>query len=72
VNDTLMWRRWSSRTTQFIARDLKELIRIAGMTHVRTSPYYPQSNGKIERFHRTIKAAPSVLERRARSTRSGR
>jgi transposase InsO family protein len=26
------------------------------MTHVRTSPYYPQSNGKIERYHRTIKA----------------
>ena len=25
------------------------------MTHVRTSPYYPQSNGKIERWHRTIK-----------------
>jgi transposase InsO family protein len=40
---------------QFIARDFKEFIRIAGMTHVRTSPYYPQSNGKIERYHRTIK-----------------
>ena len=26
------------------------------MTHVRTSPYYPQSNGKIERYHRTIKS----------------
>jgi hypothetical protein len=25
------------------------------MTHVRTSPYYPQSNGKLERFHKTIK-----------------
>ena len=25
------------------------------MTHVRTSPYYPQSNGKIERWHRTLK-----------------
>ncbi len=25
------------------------------MTHVRTSPFYPQSNGKLERFHKTIK-----------------
>ncbi len=41
---------------QFIAKDFREFIRITGMTHVRTSPYYPQSNGKIERYHRTIKA----------------
>jgi transposase InsO family protein len=40
---------------QFISRDFKEFIRIAGMTHVKTSPYSPQSNGKIERYHRTIK-----------------
>ena len=40
---------------QFIARDFKEFIRVSGMTHVKTSPYYPQSNGKIERFHRTLK-----------------
>jgi transposase InsO family protein len=40
---------------QFIAKDFKEFIRITGMTHVRTSPYYPQSNGKIERFHKTLK-----------------
>ena len=26
------------------------------MTHVRTSPYYPQSNGKVERWHKTIKS----------------
>ena len=26
------------------------------MTHVKTSPYYPQSNGKIERWHRGIKS----------------
>ncbi len=25
------------------------------MSHVRTSPYYPQSNGKIERFHQSLK-----------------
>lgn len=41
---------------QFIARDFQQFIRLAGMTHVKTSPYYPQSNGKIERWHRTLKA----------------
>ncbi len=42
----------SDNGPQFIARDFKEFIRISGMTHVRTSPYYPQSNGKIERWHK--------------------
>lgn len=41
---------------QFIARDFKEFIRISGMSHVRTSPYYPQSNGKLERWHQTLKS----------------
>ncbi len=45
----------SDNGPQFIAKDFKEFIRVAGMTHVRTSPYYPQSNGKLERYHRTIK-----------------
>ena len=45
----------SDNGPQFIAKDFKEYIRVAGMTHVRTSPYYPQSNGKLERYHRTIK-----------------
>jgi transposase InsO family protein len=45
----------SDNGPQFIAKDFKEFIRITGMTHVRTSPYYPQSNGKLERFHKTIK-----------------
>jgi putative transposase len=45
----------SDNGPQFIAKDFKEFIRIAGMTHVRTSPYYPQSNGKIERWHKTLK-----------------
>lgn len=45
----------SDNGPQFIAKDFKEFIRLCGMTHVRTSPYYPQSNGKIERFHRTLK-----------------
>jgi putative transposase len=58
----------SDNGPQFVARDFKEFIRLCGMTHVRTSPYYPQSNGKIERWHGTLKrdclrpAVPLSLE----------
>ena len=46
----------SDNGPQFLAKDFKEFIRVAGMTHVKTSPYYPQSNGKIERWHQTLKS----------------
>jgi transposase InsO family protein len=45
----------SDNGPQFVSKDFKEFIRISGMTHVKTSPYYPQSNGKLERYHKTIK-----------------
>jgi transposase InsO family protein len=45
----------SDNGPQFISQDFKSFIRISGMTHVRTSPYYPQSNGKIERWHKSLK-----------------
>ena len=58
----------SDNGPQFIAKDFKEFIRLTGVTHVRTSPYYPQSNGKLERWHRSLKserfrlAAPQTPE----------
>jgi len=45
----------SDNGPQFIARDFKEFIRVSGMTHVRASPFYPQSSGKIERWHKSLK-----------------
>jgi transposase InsO family protein len=45
----------SDNGPQFMARDFKEFIRLCGMSHVRTSPYYPQSNGKLERWHKSLK-----------------
>ncbi len=55
----------SDNGPQFIARDFKEYIRLTGMTHVRTSPYYPQSNGKLERWNKSFKVEgwrPSLVE----------
>jgi putative transposase len=46
----------SDNGPQFIAKDFKEFVRISGMTHVRTAPYYPQSNGKLERWNKSIKS----------------
>ncbi|MBT4501466.1 MAG: IS3 family transposase [Gemmatimonadetes bacterium] len=45
----------SDNGPQFIALEFKSYIRFCGMTHVRTSPFYPQSNGKIERWHQSLK-----------------
>lgn len=58
----------SDNGPQFVARDFKEFIRLVGITHVRTSPYYPQSNGKLERWHGSLKrecirpACPTSLD----------
>lgn len=46
----------SDNGPQFIAKDFKEFVRQYGLTHVRTSPYYPQSNGKLERWHGSLKS----------------
>ncbi len=45
----------SDNGPQFVAKDFKEFLRLWQTTHVFTSPHYPQSNGKLERFHRTLK-----------------
>lgn len=45
----------SDNGPQFVAKDFKEFIRLAQLTHVRTSPHYPQSNGKKERWYQTLK-----------------
>ncbi len=41
---------------QYTANEFKKFIKRTELTHVRTAPYYPQSNGKIERFHYTLKS----------------
>ena len=45
----------SDNGPQFTAKEFKQFIRLCGMTHIKTSPYYPQSNGKMERWHQSLK-----------------
>jgi transposase InsO family protein len=40
---------------QFIGHEWAQFVQATGMTNVRTHPYHPQSNGKDERVHRTLR-----------------
>jgi transposase InsO family protein len=51
----------SDNGPQFVSKDFKAFIRETQMTHVRTSPYYPQSNGKAEGYIKTYKGALRLL-----------
>lgn len=46
----------SDNGPQCIAKDFKPFLRISDMTRVRTSPYDPQSNGKMKRWNQSIKS----------------
>ncbi|CAB0028071.1 unnamed protein product [Trichogramma brassicae] len=47
----------SDRGAQFESTLFTELAKMIGTSLVRTTSYHPMSNGMIERFHRTLKAA---------------
>jgi putative transposase len=39
----------------YVSKDLQEYLESKGMSHTRGAPYHPQTQGKIERYHRTMK-----------------
>ena len=45
----------SDNGSQFISKDFEELLVLLEYEHTLTSANHPQSNGKLERFNRTIK-----------------
>ncbi|UYV81197.1 K02A2.6-like, partial [Cordylochernes scorpioides] len=47
----------SDRGAQFTSETFKCLSRLCGFKLQHTTAYHPQCNGKVERLHRTIKAA---------------
>lgn len=53
----------SDQGRQFESDMFVSFTNLLGIKHIRTTPYYPQSNGKIERFHRTLKQSIRAHEK---------
>ena len=45
----------------YLSRQFGEYLRLVGVRHIVASPYHPQTNGKIERYHRSLKGEINQL-----------
>jgi putative transposase len=45
----------------YISQQFNQYLHLVGIRHITASPFHPQTNGKIERYHRTVKGEINQL-----------
>lgn len=51
----------SDHGSGYLARAFEEYLRMLEIRHIYCAPHHPQTNGKIERFHETLRARMNLL-----------
>jgi len=39
----------------YVSRAFREHLRLPGIRHILAAPFHPQTNGKLKRYHQTVK-----------------
>ena len=45
----------SDNGSGYISKAFEEYVQLVGIRHIFAAPYHPQTNGKLERYHQTLK-----------------
>ena len=51
----------TDRGSGYLAGTFEDYLRTLSIQHILCSPHHPQTNGKLERFHQTLKARVNLL-----------
>ena len=45
----------SDNGSGYVSRAFGDYLRLVGIKHIQSAPFHPQTNGKLERYHQTVK-----------------